>query len=1172
MKKNFLVLFFFFSAFISKGQYWIQTGGSSTIDEGMDIASDGNNNTYTAGYFTSNLSMDGFNLASSGLADVFIVKTNSIGNIQWMKKAGGANIDKALSVDADASGNFVVTGFFYASADFDSQIITSSGQQDIFIAKYDSSGTLLWVRKAGGAGGDIGNGVAFDHSGNIIVTGEFSGSCTFGSVVLTSLNGSIDVFTAKYNSNGNLLWAKKGSGIYTDRGTDVSTDTNGNIYVAGSFSDTIVFDNVHNNTMHNALFLIKYNSAGVEQWFRWLGSVSINAIGGIAVGNNRINLTGDFSGTLYLFGSTGNPTLSGTHLNNIFIIRYNLQGNLIWTHADGSESEVTADAITAKNNGEVLVAGNFKCRLSDFSASYGTGIFCSMGFWDTYIAGYDNSGNRQWAKHFGGRQDDCVYGICVSNDSLMSLTGSFNENYISTVNPPSYITHGAYAFYNTQTGPYCSDSSYASYIGYHTNGNSDIYINSNVDLSREPLDYFQRSGPLCDRPFNDICIVKYSTLNCTDSIFVCGDDSLEIKLNEADSIRPVFTYLWNTLNMTGVIYVNTSGYYSVTVTSADGCFSNSDTVYFLTDSIPAKPLISDSKGINIDAAITVPLQLCQPDSVQLTCTNVGTNTVQWSPGFPPGQNPVWVHSEGTYTVTFTNLTGCAQENFIQIYSDSILSFPPVIPKLVCMEDTIDNNDSLIVCVGDGFHLYVYDSISNPQGNVNNGFPGLFAVEWNVIPLGILNYSSGTFDNKNTFIPIQPGDYDLLFSAWVIRGNVCLFDTVYVEKLIHVTIHPTPSGFLTVSITGPADICPGVPTMLVATPDSVNFLWSTSETNDTIYVTQPGTYNVSAFETVVNSFGCFGTYTGQASHSLTGYTQPFVYIPSNGVICPGDSLELICTGTGTFDWQGPNGYAGNQWSIFVSIPGFYYCVETVAPGCDLVSNTIEVLEYSTPFLEAYPNDTICYNDSIMLTVIAGPGSFIQWQAPLTGSSSTQYVTAAGTYNCDVTSCGIITTLTYTVLQYPAPVIPAISYISPDLVSTTAFTYQWYLNGIPINGATSQTYTPLQNGSYTVEITDSNGCSAMSLPYSFSVGIPEYYHHDISISPNPANSSIQIELTSENFIEGKTILRIKNILGEELLKINAHRKEIIDLGNFSNGLYFVEVTAKNKILKGKIVVNH
>src|SRR6185436_6911120 len=141
MKKNFLVLFFFFSAFISKGQYWIQTGGSSTIDEGMDIASDGNNNTYTAGYFTSNLSMDGFNLASSGLADVFIVKTNSIGNIQWMKKAGGANIDKALSVDADASGNFVVTGFFYASADFDSQIITSSGQQDIFIAKYDSSGT-----------------------------------------------------------------------------------------------------------------------------------------------------------------------------------------------------------------------------------------------------------------------------------------------------------------------------------------------------------------------------------------------------------------------------------------------------------------------------------------------------------------------------------------------------------------------------------------------------------------------------------------------------------------------------------------------------------------------------------------------------------------------------------------------------------------------------------------------------------------------------------------------------------------------------------------------------------------------------------------------------------------------------------------------------------------------
>ncbi|HKR04921.1 MAG TPA: T9SS type A sorting domain-containing protein [Bacteroidia bacterium] len=1172
MKKIFLFFSFLTIASISEAQYWMQTGGSTTIDEGMDVASDSNNNTYTAGYFTSVLTMDGNNLTASGLSDIFIVKTDSIGKILWLKSAGGLNIDKALSIDADASGNIVVTGLFYASADFDGQMITSSGQQDMFVAKYDSSGTLLWVRKAGGTEGDAGNGVAFDPAGNVIVTGEFSDTCAFGTTILTSADGSIDVFTAKYDSNGNLLWAKKGSGLYTDRGTDVSTDATGNIYVTGMFSDTVTFDNVHNNAMHNALFLIKYNPSGTELWFRWMGSASVTAIGGIAVHNNRVNITGNFSGTLFLFGNSGNPTLNGAHPNNIFVIRYNLAGNLIWKHADGSESEVTAQAITTKNNGEVLIAGNFKCRFSDFSAQYGAGIFCSVGYWDTYIASYNNSGDWQWSRQFGGKQDDYVYGISVIRDSIVSSTGSFNENFVSPVNPASFIPHGAVSFYDTQFGNYCSDTNYGNYIRYLSYGNSDIFINTNVDLSRQPYDYFERSGTVCSRPFNDICVVRYGGSACVDSVISCGIDSLEVNLHQVDSaLRPAFSYLWNTSATANTLPVFVSGYYSVSVTSYDGCFSNTDSVYFLMNPVPPIPLITDSKGINIDAMGTSPLFLCQPDSVLLTCTNVGVNNVQWS-GFPAGQNPVWVYSTGTYSVTFTNSYGCLESNFIEIFFDSVLSFPPVIPKLICEEDT-DNNDSIMVCLGDAFHIFVYDSITNPLG-MDVAFPGLYAAEWDVIPVGPLAYSAATIaENTNTFITIQPGDFDFLIKVWVIRGNICLFDSVYVEMTLHVTINPAPSGFINVTITGPADICPGISTMLIAQPDSVDFLWSTSETNDTIYVTQPGTYNVSAFEPVINSFGCTGAYTGSAAHSLTGYTQPVVYIPSNGVICPGDSLELICTGTGIFNWQGPNGYAGNQWSIFVNIPGFYYCIETVGPGCDLVSNTIEVFQYSTPFLDAFPNTAVCYNDSVLLTVIAGPGSTIQWLPPLSGNASTQVIYTAGTYYCDVTSCGIITSLSYTVVQYPAPATPVITFISPDLVSTSAVSYQWFFNGSLINGATSQTYTPLQNGSYTVEITDSNGCTAMSLSYFYSdVGFPELYLNEFTISPNPANSSMQIIFTSENFIEGKTIIRLRNILGEELLKIKAHKKETIYLRSFSNGMYFVEIVSENKVLKRKIVISH
>lgn len=265
------LLFILLFSEVGSAQYWMQFGGGITIDEGMDLDADGNGNIYATGYFTNSASFLGVPaVASAGLDDIFIVKADSNGIIKWMRSAGGINIDKALSVDVDVAGNVVVTGYFYASSQFGSQTITSAGQQDMFVAKYDTQGNLLWVKSAGGTGSDIGNGVSFDNAGNVIVTGEFAGTCSFGSLSLTSQASSIDVFTVKYSSAGNELWAKKGSGPLTDRGMKIATDNSNNIYVSGMFSDTATFDQVHNNTMYNAVFLIKYNSIGQEQWFRWM--------------------------------------------------------------------------------------------------------------------------------------------------------------------------------------------------------------------------------------------------------------------------------------------------------------------------------------------------------------------------------------------------------------------------------------------------------------------------------------------------------------------------------------------------------------------------------------------------------------------------------------------------------------------------------------------------------------------------------------------------------------------------------------------------------------------------------------------------------------------------------------------------------------------------------------
>jgi len=248
------------------GQYWIQSGGSLTIDEGTAITVDGNNNIYTAGYFTSTFNMSGSQVTSAGLEDIFITKMSPSGVKLWLKRDGGSNQERPLAIHADASGNFVVTGYFYGTTQFGSTILTSQGQQDIFIAKYDSSGTLLWVRQAGGTGSDIGNSVKFDFSGNIIVAGEFSGACSFGSNTVNSLGGTIDVFVTKYDSNGNVMWVKTGSGNFIDRGTGLAVDPLNNIYVYGLFSDTITFGSSYPNSMQNSVFLLKLNSSGTDQW------------------------------------------------------------------------------------------------------------------------------------------------------------------------------------------------------------------------------------------------------------------------------------------------------------------------------------------------------------------------------------------------------------------------------------------------------------------------------------------------------------------------------------------------------------------------------------------------------------------------------------------------------------------------------------------------------------------------------------------------------------------------------------------------------------------------------------------------------------------------------------------------------------------------------------------
>ena len=276
MKKRILLLLgISFISIISFAQIlnwqWAKGVGGTDWDGIFATTIDTQGNIYVVGIFNSpTITFGSTTLTNNGEEDIFIAKYNSNGNVLWAKSAGGIYEDRALSVIVDASGNIVVTGSFNSpTITFGTTTLTNNGNYNIFIAKYNNNGDVLWAKSAGSNDEDfVSSIVAVDATGNIIIAGSFSSpTITFGSTTLIN-NGGSDTFLTKYNTNGNVIWAKSAGGISTDFSKSMAVDATGNIIVSGSFkSPTITFGSTTLTSEGDWVsFLTKYNTSGDVLW------------------------------------------------------------------------------------------------------------------------------------------------------------------------------------------------------------------------------------------------------------------------------------------------------------------------------------------------------------------------------------------------------------------------------------------------------------------------------------------------------------------------------------------------------------------------------------------------------------------------------------------------------------------------------------------------------------------------------------------------------------------------------------------------------------------------------------------------------------------------------------------------------------------------------------------
>lgn len=339
------------------GNYlWAVRAGGTAVDDAQAIAADGSGNVYITGQFTGTASFGSFNLFSAGSQDIFVAKLDPAGTFLWAERAGGTSFESGLGIAANESGSVVVTGFFRGSFTYGTSPLSSAGQSDIFIAKYDPAGNVSWAKQAGASDYDNGEAVTFDPSGRAVVTGSFVGTIQFGANTLISA-GNRDVFVVMYDASGNVVWARNDGGTSADVGYGVAADPYGNTYVTGYFLDSAEFGfRTVTGSGNGDVFLAKYNSDGDVVQAVSAGGTEYER--GLAIAADRagnVVIAGAFRGTSVF----GNTTLISTGNDDIFIAKYDPLLVALWAWGAGSGGDDRGYGITVDRDYYVTGTGIF---------------------------------------------------------------------------------------------------------------------------------------------------------------------------------------------------------------------------------------------------------------------------------------------------------------------------------------------------------------------------------------------------------------------------------------------------------------------------------------------------------------------------------------------------------------------------------------------------------------------------------------------------------------------------------------------------------------------------------------------------------------------------------------------------------------------------------------------
>lgn len=314
-------------------------------------------------------------------------------SLQWVARLDSGKEDRIHDMTTDANGNTFVTGF--TQGWLGDGTGANAGLDDVFLAKYDVNGQKLWARQFGSSSLDNGNGIAADAAGNVYVAGYANGPVgTDGGV------GSI--FLAKYSPQGDTLWIKQfGGENYASGGEPVgiALDADGHVYITG--------DAIH-------VFIASFNADGTERWTRSVGANLAVKARAIAV---------DASGNVYATGYVLNgyvgsdPNGANAGYIDTFLAKYDASGNQQWIKQFGTSGGDEPSGIVVGPEQDVYVSGATS-QVLDTRANV-----TNAGAYDAYLAKFSPAGEVRWVRQYGTNSYDDARRVTVDAKGAVYIAG-----------------------------------------------------------------------------------------------------------------------------------------------------------------------------------------------------------------------------------------------------------------------------------------------------------------------------------------------------------------------------------------------------------------------------------------------------------------------------------------------------------------------------------------------------------------------------------------------------------------------------------------------------------------------------------------------------------------------------------------------------------------------------